>query len=239
MRRWIFALLVLLNLGLLIWGVFYIEVERAETPELPPEIAPEKMRLLKKEAVRSKTRAARIVDADLKPVVSTVSTPSGAAGSLDCYAIGPLTEVSQVQRIEQGLGGRSFHRREEAAHVVTGYRVYLPSFATREEAERKRRELTKLGFKDHALLQEEGFQNALSLGLFSVEENAQARIQSLAEKGILAQMQKLDQTRVLYWIEFARAETAVDERTELKGLVDGIPGANVHELTCAPPQNKP
>ncbi len=229
MRRWIFAALVLLNLALFIWGVFYVEAERAETPELPPQIAPEKMQLLKKELVRAKAHIARNVE---PPTPTPLPVSTGATVSKDCYVLGPLTDLAQAQRIEQALSGRAFHRREEATHAEAGYRVYLPSFTSREEAERKRREITKLGFKDNAVLQEEGFQNALSLGLFSVEENAQARVQALLEKGIPAQLQKLDETRVTYWVQVERVESSADERPQLKDLLGGTAGADVQESTC-------
>jgi len=230
MRRWIFAALVLANLGLLMWGVFYLDTERAETSEPPPDIAPEKMRPLdKRESARRRSTFPRSAEAESKPVA--LATPNVEEASR-CLVIGPLPEGAPLQRVEQGLAGIAHSQRQETARVAVGYRVYLPSFPSREEAERKRRELSALGFTDHALLQEEGFQNALSLGLFSVAENAQSRIQSLTEKGVTAKIHTLEQERAVYWIDIGPADSTAELRTRLKDLLDGIAGAELRESTC-------
>jgi len=44
------------------------------------------------------------------------------------------------------------------------------------------------------VFQEEGWHNAISLGLFSVEANATARVRELAAKGVEASMQPLTRT---------------------------------------------
>lgn len=222
MRRWIFAALLLANIGLLIWGAFYLEIDRSATPVAQPPVAPEKMRPLdKKESARARPIPAR--------------TPTPALAKSVCYRIGPLPDADAVQRIEQDLAGVvvSHTRRDDALRLVTGYRVYLPPAATKEAAEKKRRELTKLGFNDHALMHDEGFQNALSLGLFSVEDNAQSRIRTLAEKGIEAKLQVLEQTRHSYWIDMG--EAAPDILLRVKGSLATVPGADVQESPCSVP----
>ena len=101
-----------------------------------------------------------------------------------CYRIGPFTESAQADKASAVLKEipLAYERRTEEQTVVTGYRVYLPPLPTREAAEKKRRELSRFGFKDSSVMQEAGMENALSLGLFTVEVNAQKHMQALAAK---------------------------------------------------------
>ncbi len=248
MRRWIFAALVLANLGLLMWGWFYLEAERPAVPEAQPPIHPEKMRLLKEAAsnrpgARVKPPAPINAESNSNSVPPPVSVEKIETSPV-CYRLGPLPDTTQAQRIEQALSGipLSFTRREETTHTVTGFRVYLPPFPSKEDAERKRRELTRLGFKDHALLQEEGFHNAISLGQFSVEANAQNRLKQLVQKGVQqAKVQPLEQTRAVYWIELAPTDPTPDLRARFKAMLDGVSGAEVQQKPCPvpPPTSEP
>lgn len=234
MRRSIFALLILANIGLFIWGIYYLGATQTDEPEPDPTVAPEKMRKLdKKDLSRARAQPPRNTDTENKPsLVPAKMENAPAAPTTICYRLGPLSDVEQTQQIELGIAGLAFVRRDESTPKVTGYRVYLPSFPTKEDAERKRRDLTRLGFKDHALLQEEGLQNALSLGVFSQEKNAQARVKRLAEKGIEAKIQPVEQGHHVYWIDIGPANAAPDLQTRISAAVAGISGAESKEIPC-------
>jgi len=191
--RLLFAMLVLANVGLYMWATWYKDPPPAATP-IRSEIAPEKMRLLSEPGVKLTTRKAA------PPPPAPVPTADGVA----CFALGPFARkdalqaaLTQLQTWEIAAAERV--QREE---LSIAYRVYLPPFPSRQDAERKRRELTQLGFTDHAVIHEEGLDNAISLGLFSVEANARLRLQQLAAKGVTAVFQALPSTRDLYWLDF-------------------------------------
>lgn len=191
--RWLFAALVLVNLGLLMWASWYKEEWRAPSAPSRPEVNREQLKLLAEPGVRLEPRATR----------------SGAAQALvpaspaACYRLGPFAQREQAARAEARLGELrlAFVQREETRETPKGYRVYLPPFPTREAAEARRAELTRLGFRDHAVIQEEGMQNAVSLGVFAVEANARSHLEKLAAKGIRAELQPILQRRSVYWVE--------------------------------------
>lgn len=228
MRRWIFAVLALLNLGLLLWGVQYLEPERPARTEAPDEVNPERMKLL------SELPPNKLV---ARPKPPPPPPPVAIADGQLCYRVGPIAEAEQLKKIETALGAQQlpFTKREETARAVAGYRVFLPSFASRDEAERRRRELTRAGFRDHALMHDDGFQNAISLGLFSVEANARAHLQRLAEKKIKAEMQTVEQTRTVHWLEVTPAENTTGVLDRLKSMLEGVVGAGVGEMPCPAP----
>src|SRR5690606_8056430 len=110
----------------------------------------------------------------------------GEAG--DCYQLGPFPSLERAQhaaaRIESW--GIRYVRVPEFRTLNPIWRVYLPPFPSKEAAERRRRELSQLGFKDHAVIHEPGMENAISLGLFAVERNARAHVEDLARRGVRA-----------------------------------------------------
>ncbi|MFL6647583.1 MAG: hypothetical protein ACJ8KO_06445, partial [Sulfurifustaceae bacterium] len=67
-------------------------------------------------------------------------------------------------------------------------------------------EITALGFTDNALLQEEGLANAISLGIFALEQNARAHVLELAHKGVPAMIQRIPNVRPVYWLKIAEQD---------------------------------
>ena len=217
MLKWLFGLLVLSNLGLLMWGTWYREpLAPIEAPQPQAPVAVEKMKLLSEPGVRLIARAK----------APTPAPPPGenSAAAASCHRLGPFTSPEKARAAATKLEnwGLKSERLSEFETQGVGYRVYLPPFASREVAEGKRRELTRLGFADHALIVgEDGMENGISLGLFAVEQNAQARVQQLAQKGVEASVQSVPTVRPVYWL--ALSTPAVD------GKIGDVPIARFTE----------
>ncbi len=216
-----FALLVLANVGLVLWATGFRPA--ATPPEGPrPALHADKIRLLNEAGVQLQPRAAR--------------PPAGAAG---CYRIGPFTDAVLADKAGDFLKEipLAHERRIEEQQVVVGYRVYLPPLASREAAEQKRRELTRRGFKDHSLIQEEGLNNAISLGKFSVEANAQKHLQTLVAQGIKAQVQTLQQQRTFQWLYLNPAESLAGSLLRLRQTDWGSAKVKLEEASCTGGRN--
>jgi hypothetical protein len=227
--KWLFAAFVLANIGLWMWASWYKETPLEETRAARAPIAPEKMRLLTEPNVKLTPRKTP-PPANAELVANAVPV---------CFHLGPFTDTARVIQAEAKLNELhlGFARRTEETKIITGYRVYLPPLASKEAAERKRQELTRLGFKDHAVFQEEGWHNAISLGLFSVEANAMARVRELAAKGVEASMQPLTQDRTFYWLDLLEP-TAHDNIVKLKQADWGAKEVQLQESTCPSPRTK-
>lgn len=224
--KWLFALLVLANIGLFMWASWYRESDAVVAGERAP-VHPEKMRLLTEPGAQPRPRAA-------KPVETKNESAGVAATGAGCYRIGPFGEPTQVEKAAARLKELqlAYERRTEEQRITTGYRVYLPPFASRELAEKKRRELARLGFHDHSVIQEEGWQNAVSLGMFSVEANAQKRLQSLAARGIEARMQVLESQRTQHWLRLSPGEYPAETLAALRSAEWGASGAALQDAAC-------
>jgi len=228
--KWLLAAFVLANLGLWMWASWYQEAPVEENRPARAPIAPEKMRLL--------------TEPDVKLTPRKMPPPANAelvANAVPvCFHLGPFAETARVTQAEAKLSELhlGFARRSEETKMITGYRVTLPPLASKEAAERKRQELTRLGFKDHAVIQEEGWHNAISLGLFSVEANATARVRELAAKGVEASMQPLTQNRTRTWLDLI-APVSPENVMKLKQTDWGAKDIQVQETACPAGTNPP
>lgn len=224
--KWLFAALVLLNLGLLMWGSWYKETSVPENRSARAPIAPEKMRLLNEPGVKlqpRKTAANAGLNANLAPA---------------CFHIGPFPDSALTAIAESKLNEWHlvFSRRAGEIKIVTGYQVYLPPLASKEAAERKRQELTRLGFKDHALVQDQAGQDVISVGLFSVEANAQNRVHELTDKGVEAKVQPLYQPRTVYWLDINNP-TPLEIASQIKQTDWGAKDTHAQEAACGTAPN--
>jgi hypothetical protein len=221
--KWVFAALILANIGLWMWASWYRDRPVEETRAARAPVAPEKMRLFNEPGVKLVPRKA-------PPPANAELTASVAPA---CFHIGPFPDVDLVARAETRLNELplTYSRRAEESRSVTGYLVYLPPLSSPKAAERKRQELTRLGFKDHALMQEEGMQNAISLGLFTVEANAASRVRELAAKKIQARIQPFQQTRTRFWLDVAVKAPAqtVDRIRQIDWAAKDV---QVREIAC-------
>lgn len=224
--RWIFAALVLANLGLWMWASWYKEPAHPAVSAPRPDVNADKLRLLAEPGVRLKPRSSR-------PEVETLAPATPNA----CYRIGPFAQSQLAERAGRRLAalGLAYESRSETRSTVTSWRVYLPPFPTREAAEAKRKELTHLGFRDHAVLEEPGLENAISLGVFTVEANAHHQMKRLAAQGMHAKLQPLTRTRTLHWLWLPPATGIPAEGWSLLQQESWGEDARLQEAPCPPP----
>lgn len=201
--KWLIGTLVLANLALLMWGVWYQEpLMSLQTARPPVEVAADKMKLLAEPGARLVVRGS---DAK-QPRYST----SDGSGDARCFQLGPFPTLEKARMAGARLGtwGLTYERVAEFETLGPAYRVVVPPLPSREAAERRRREIAALGFTDNAPIQgEAGMENAISFGIFSVEQNARARAQQLARKGIQTVIQPIPNVHPIYWLAIAGASS--------------------------------
>lgn len=228
--KWVFAALVLANIGLWMWANWYQEVPVEETRSARAPLALEQMRLSTEPGVKLMPRKT--------PPPANAKLTTGAAPA--CFHIGPFPDIELVARAEKRLHELqlTYSRRTEETRTVTGYLVYLPPLSSQKAAERKRAELTRLGFKDHALIQEEGMLNAISLGLFTVEANAESRVRELAAKKVQAGIQPFQQTRTRFWLDVA-VKFPTETADKIRQIDWAAKDVQVQEMACPAGTNLP
>jgi hypothetical protein len=117
--------------------------------------------------------------------------PKPPAIARACWRLGPFESEEQAQ----GLAGRlpagveSVEIRQVLSAVPSGYFVLIPTFPDREQALEVVRQLKEKGIQDSWVFVSGPLRNAISLGMFSREENAKRRQRAIAAKGFIAEIQ--------------------------------------------------
>lgn len=175
--KWLVGVLLFLNIAVFMWGSWYKSVPPGAVVKARPPVNADTIR-------------------PLRPLAALQD------GRL-CVSVGPFasedqasTALTTAERL--GVSNASPEHRVE---TTTSYRVYLPSLPSRKLAERKRAQLTELGFKEHYIIDEPDRENAVSLGVFAVEKNAAALVRALAEKGVSARQEALTNAQTTYWLK--------------------------------------
>jgi len=225
MMRWGFALLVLANIGLLMWATWYREgIGEARQPN--PVFHPEQMVPLSAPGVALRARKNDRSEPSLvaaKPRPRCVSIGPFASAELADKAVARLTEEKQIAT-----------RRSEERKLEGSYWVHLAPFTSRKQAEQRLKELERLGIRDVLIMADTDGNPAISLGLFTQADNAQKRLQELAEKGVQAKQEIRYRTENLAWFDLRLPEPADAALERLRAVDWGAPGVEVRDAPCAP-----
>jgi hypothetical protein len=225
MMRWGFALLVLANIGLLMWATWYREgIGEARQPN--PVFHPEQMVPLSAPGVALRARKNDRSEPSLvaaKPRPRCVSIGPFASAELADKAVLRLMEEKQIAT-----------RRSEERKLESSYWVHLAPLTSRKQAEQRLKELERLGIRDVLIMPDADGNPAISLGLFTQADNAQKRLHELAEKGVQAQQEIRYRTESLAWFDLRLPEPADAALERLRAVDWGAPGVEVLDAPCAP-----
>jgi hypothetical protein len=222
--RWILAALVLANIGLLMWGSWYKDASLSEPAIALVPIAEDQM--------------LHVREVGAQPLLRKESdrpTPQLQAIQHVCYGVGPFSSTATAAKggtelKKLGLQYR-LRTKEEESKV---YRVYLPPSASRADALAMQGRLVKIGFKETIILRERAMNNAVSIGVYSVEKNAKDVLEKLKKKGIRARLQTIDRVMTRHWLDIDSAEVAVET---LQGIRWGK-GVAVEQVPCQQTDSK-
>lgn len=218
--RAIFLLLIAANLGLFAWSRYYAAPDGASDPEpLRRQVSPEKIRLL------AGTELAGLPLLKPKPVAEAAPGPAGSCVEWGGFSVAEAPRAEQVLE-PLALGARLSQRRSEEK---AGWWVFIPPQGNRPAAQKKTAELKALGIDDYFILQDEGSMRwAVSLGVFSSEDAAKARLEALRAKGVRsAQTGERDTQVTKIWFQVRGTDAALQAR--LKELAQGLSGTEIKD----------
>lgn len=218
--RTLFLLLVAANLALFAWFQYYSPAESTSDPApARRQLNPEKIRLLEGKELKDL--------ASVKPPPAPAA-PAVPAAPATCLEWGGFA-VAEAPKAEQALaplalGPKLTQRRSEE---TAGWWVFIPPQPNRAAALKKTAELKSLGIGEYFILQDEGKMRwAVSLGVFSTEEAAKARLEALRAKGVRsAQTGERDTQVAKIWFQLRGGDTA--QQAALRETVQGFPGTDV------------
>ena len=117
---------------------------------------------------------------------------AGAMASVVCARAGGFEgrrAVAEAALWLQSQGAEVLEVRREEGRDTGPWRVYLPPFASREEAQAKLREIRSRGVRDIAVIRDGELANGVSFGVYREAANARRRVAALDRLGYAVRSQ--------------------------------------------------
>lgn len=228
--RYVFFALLVANLGFLGWQ-WFLAPEKAPPPDtLPPMEVPEEAKTIRLlDEVRSSERQKqldRVVNAPLTGTDGDDAT---------CLAIGPFQDLFSGQDVVDQLAALDIDTQLRALDRPTGesdYRIMIPPANSAENAFRMLRELKARDIDSYVITQgPEAL--AISLGLFSTRDAAEAARQARVREGYEVEISEIPGMHREYWIFSAGASRDLALAPEvLEQISAGRPALEQQEVPC-------
>jgi len=128
-----------------------------------------------------------------------------------CFSLGPFHSSEEMDELRGQLDevSANISERQTQALVEKGFWVFLPPHKSLLEANQVLFSLQALGLEDIAVIYQGEWTNAISLGYFLRQENAQKRKKALEGKGYAPLMRVQRQAESRYWLDYEQSPGSV------------------------------
>jgi len=126
-------------------------------------------------------------------------------GTRQCFSLGPFHSIESRSQVRMQLRGlvAGVSERQTQALVELGYRVFLPPYESLLEANQVLLSLRALGLEDTSvIINDSEMNNAISLGYFMRQGNANRRQQQLQKRGFEAQVRVRRDMEPRFWLDY-------------------------------------
>lgn len=202
LTRALIVVLIVLNLGVAAWWALrpapriVADTTLAGVPKL--QLASER-----------KSPPTVVAPVATSPATKTTPVPVEIAkqdAAPQCFRFGPFADAASA---ETAAGKLRASVRKVATRTTSGgskgWTVWLPPFADMTSAQAMALEIARAGIKDYYVVAEGAQANAIMLGRYGSEANAQRRIAELQGKGIEAQVQPSQDAASQSWLDVEAA----------------------------------
>jgi cell division septation protein DedD len=201
--RWMFLLLLVLNLFYYVW-------HQQQAPMRAKEVAP--LALL-----RSGQGDIRLLSESAVP--RPREQPAAALEDTVCLFLGSFEQRAAAQALEQRLISLDIRSSVQAIDASAGvdYWVYLPPLASRQASLRQLKELQARKI-DSYIIAEGELANGISLGIFPRSDSAQSVVERLRGAGYEPLLKELSRAERSYWVRVAPESRRLAEDSLLQRL---------------------
>lgn len=222
LARIVVLVLLVMNLGVGLW--WWLRPASAPVPIMATDAGVPGLQLLTERALANPTTP------DEAEAVGPPQ-PLAAAEARECLQIGPWVTQVDVRRALNVLTPvvNRLQFRETREVIRRGYRVFLPSPGSREQALASARELSASGLSDYYVVTAGDDQNSISLGLFRDQNNANARLRQVLAQGFEARMEPRNDELPQYWIDID-----IDRGLEWRPLLGRQADIGARSIPCGP-----
>lgn len=199
--RWLFLLLLMMNVGLFAWKHRLIPSGSSELSLPQVEVGDVQL-----------VQGVRLV-AEVEKSVPQSLTPAIQGNVANCLVLGGFDTVDRAHQLEQQLLSLDVGVRVVAAEASYGadHWVYIPPLASRQASLRQLRELQARSI-DSYLITEGELADGILLGVFPRLESAVSIAQKVRAAGYEPQVRELPRIYQEYWVRVARkSQRLVDD----------------------------
>lgn len=224
--RWVFFLLVLLNIGLFAW-------QQRLAPELNSELS-----LLPKPDRSGQAATLKLLaeaQPQLSPSRAAPQSPTVAvAAPEECVVLGGFDAAERAHELEQRLLSLDVVARVISRDAAFGadHWVYIPPLASSQASLRQLRELQARGI-DSYLITEGELANGILLGVFPRLEAAVAVADKLRLAGYEPQVRELPRVYQQYWVRVASKSRRLLDNMLLERLAADFPDLKHELISCS------
>lgn len=215
--RWMFLLLVVLNLFYYVW-------HQQQAPLKAKEVAPLALQQQGKRDIQLLSES----DAPTRRERAPDESPEAV-----CLFLGGFEQESQAALIEQRLLSLDIRSRVQSVDAAAGvdYWVYLPPLASRQASLRQLRELQARKIDSYIITQGE-LANGISLGIFPRVDSAESVMQRLRDAGYEPSLRELPRAHRNYWVRIAPESRRLADDALLQRLAFDFNGLQHQLMPC-------
>lgn len=153
---------------------------------------------------------------------------------MTCIEIGPYLQQSTAETSAKWFQKKQPEIKANVEHrevpVITQTKVYLADFKDGQEARLVQQRLIQQGITDHAIFTTKS-KSAISLGVYSNEDNAKKRVNQLKEKGYTnVKLEKQHKNDTKYWLNVKIPDNRKDVLDAFKKAFKSVP--TLKKITC-------
>ncbi len=181
--RALIVLLLVLNLGVALWWA--LRSPPSSTPTAGPASAVARLQLA------SEANLVAASPATVAPVIS------------QCVSFGPFADAATAMQARSMLKPLvlQLQPRREYAGTARSWEVFLPSFASMDEAEAAAARIADAGFTDYFVVRDGGDARSVALGVYGNEVIAQERVATLAASDFTAELAPRGAGPAEHWLD--------------------------------------
>lgn len=215
--RWLFLLLILLNLFYYIHNQQQVPWHQRESPVLAGAVSDPSIRLLSESGEPERRNKSPVLVEDAA-----------------CMFLGGFDEESTAAALQQRLLSLDIDSSLQGIDSTAGvdYWVYLPPLVSRQASLRQLRELQSRNI-DSYIITVGDLSNGISLGIFSRKDSAESVVSRLQGLDYSASIRELPRAHRKYWVRVeSQSRHHVDEQL-LLAMVRDFSGLQYRQMPCA------
>lgn len=238
MMKWIFGLLILVNLvffAVMQWGGA-LTVDN--TPSIQTPLNADKIKIVTVLPTSSPVPSSAVVansSVALAPSVPVAPAPVTVAppARLSCMEWSEFAGAD-LKRAEKSLADLKLADRakERSVEYTGGYWIYIPPLKSPAQIKKKIDQLKKFGVEDYFVMKEAGtWKNAISLGMFKTEDSAKKYLAKLRENGVRSAKIGPRNSKLKYTVfELSRLDSTMT--SQITALRKDFPENELKKISC-------